>query len=450
LSAATRALEAQSFGLDVTGQNIANVNTPGYTRRSAILAEIPPEDSFSAGGGVTVTGLSAARAPLLDARLLQEQPLASRDAAVSSSLQTVQTALGQPGASIDNALSQFYDAFAALSRDPTSSNARYSVVTQGQALSQSFNQMSTRIADAGRDADSGVRSSVQQINSLAGQIASINTALSGADSATAASLGDQLGVALQSLSKLVDISTITHQDGSVDVSVGNGRALVVGANTYQVQVSSTAPQGYAALSIGDATITSEITGGQVGGLLHVRDVLVPTYATRLDQLAYGVATSVNSAHAAGFDLAGNAGGAFFTPLASSAGAAASISMNAAVVADPSLVAAAGSPSPGDNANAQAISNLRTATISGGNANPLDSWSALVYRVGADAQSAQQEQASHNNIVQQIGNLRDQVSGVSLDEEATMMVKFQRAYQANARFFSAIDQSFDTVLKMVGA
>jgi flagellar hook-associated protein 1 FlgK len=231
------------------------------------------------------------------------------------------------------------------------------------------------------------------------------------------------------------------------VSIGNGRALVAGANVYAIAATSTGPQGYAALSSGGFDVSAEISGGSIGGQLRVRDTFVPGYRASLDQLAYGVATAVNTAHQAGYDQNGAAGGAFFAPLASATGAAASIAMNSAVVNNTRLVAAGGTTTSGDNQAARAIANLRTASLPGGGT-PLNGWSSLVYQVGSDQQAASQEQLSRSEVVTQLQNLRDQTSGVSMDEEAAAMMKFQRAYEANARFFSAVNQSFDTLLSMV--
>src|SRR5262249_2813921 len=146
-------------------------------------------------------------------------------------------------------------------------------------------------------------------------------------------------------------------------------------------------------------------------------------------------------------LNGNAGVNFFNQPATVAGAASNLSVSAAVVANVKLVAAAGAPNAGDNQNARALANLQQAALSGGS-NPVDSWGSLVYRVGSYSAHPTANQSTHDQIVQQLQGLRDQVSGVSLDEEAGNMLKFQRAYEATARYFSAIQSSLDTLMQMV--
>ena len=163
LASAASALEAQRFGLDVAGQNIANVNTPGYARREALLASVPGYGRLSAGNGVEVTGVRAARDVLLARRLQQERPAEQREQAVAEALSLVETAIGQPGASVDAALDGFFDSFGRLSADPTSSTARQEVALQGGALAASFHDMAARLQLARRDANAGVRGSVDEI-----------------------------------------------------------------------------------------------------------------------------------------------------------------------------------------------------------------------------------------------------------------------------------------------
>ena len=199
-------------------------------------------------------------------------------------------------------------------------------------------------------------------------------------------------------------------------------------------------------------VTPEITGGRLGGLLQVRDVNIPDYQSRLDDLAFEVANQVNTIHTAGFDQSGVAAGdlfAFSTPPVGTAGAAAALIVDPAVAADSRLIAAAGIANGGDNQAARAIAALRERPVLNGNTATLsDAWGNLVYRVARDTRSAIDESSSRKAIVDQVDSLRDQVSGVSLDEEAMHLLKFQRAYEANARFFSVIDQTIGILLETV--
>jgi len=441
LSMTSRALEAQRMGLTVTGQNIANLNTEGYARRRLLLSE-------ALIGGVQVDGVRAQRDRLLEARVRQELPAESREAALADTLGVVEVALGRPGASIDQRLSAFFDSFSALASDPTSAVARAGVVQQGRLLAQDFHDISSRLAAAQRDADTQVRASVSNVNTLAARVARLNVAIAAAGE-DAEALQDERELALQELSEIADVSVIYRADGAVDVSVAGGRALVMGETSYAIDVTSAPPAGLATLSMDGVDITASMTRGRIGGLLDARDTRIPAYQQRLDELAYGVATAINTTHQSGFDLNGNAGGTFFSPLAGVAGAAAALQVDPAVDADPSLVAASGTGAPGDNQVARALADLRGArTMNGGTATFADSWGQLVYHVGSDTQTALAEQRSRQEVVVQVERLRDQVSGVSLDEESAQMIKFQRAYEANARFFSTVNSVLDTLMNMV--
>jgi flagellar hook-associated protein 1 FlgK len=450
LSAVSRSLAAQQTGLAVAGQNIANVNTPGYTRRAVDLSASLPIDPYSAGNGVDIVGIRAERADLIEAQLRHELPAQGREAAMADSLSQIETALGRPGSSIDSSLTKFFTAFSQLAQDPTSGVARQQVMVQAQALTGAFNDVAARLASAQRDADAQVKAGVDQINGLATQIASLNASMNAVSASGGEALRDKLGVALSTLSGLIDISVVARPDGGADVSVGNGHALVIGASPYPLGTSPMAGSGLADLTSGGSIITAAVTGGRVGGLLQVRDQLLPGYQARLDQLANGVATSVNAVHRAGYDLSGIAGIDFFVPPAAVAGSAGTMAVSASIIANSNLIAAAATPTPGDNQNARNITNLQQTPLAGGTTNPVDTWGALVYRVGTDAQTAANEQAGRDEIVKQLQTLRDQVSGVSLDEEAANMMKFQRAYEANARYFSAVDASLNVLMQMLRA
>jgi flagellar hook-associated protein 1 len=451
LTTAARALQAQQVGLDTVGQNIANVNTAGYARKQVDLASVAPSTPLSAGGGVDVVGIRSIRDQMLESRLRLEQPAEGREAALADTLSVVQTALGSAGSSIDASLTAFFNAWSDLSQDPTSSTARQAVLVQAQALSQSFNDMSGRLEDARSQADSGVRSTVDDINQLTTRIAALNDSIarSGGTGPMSASLQDQQNEAVKTLSTLVDVGVIPNQTGGVDVSFANGRPLVIGVNAYAIDLGKNA-EGLATLSSGGVDVTSEISGGRVAGLLEARDVSIPGYLGQLDTIASTLVQQVNALHVGGHDLDGAPGGNVFVPVATSAGAAAAMTVDPTLAANPRLIAAASSTAAGDNGNARAIAALQDARLFGGGTGTFnDAWADLTYSVGQDAANAAADQKSRQEIVTQVESLRDAVSGVSLDEEAMLMMKFQRAYEANARYFATIDSAITTLMNIVG-
>jgi flagellar hook-associated protein 1 len=449
----TRSLEAHRMGMDVAGQNIANVNTPGYARRTVDLASVQAPTRFNAGGGVEVQGVRSIRDRFLERRVQEEVPAQSREAAIAELLEVVEASLGTEGASIDARLNDFFGAFSRLADAPTSAVARDDVLNQGRQLARTFQEISGRLASGQRAADTRARETVTDINALAEQIAAVNRAYGSVSRGPQSlHLKDQLTSLVDQLSALVDVGVVERENGGVDITIGSGRALVVGEYAFALFAAPSPPDGLSAIMAGTRDVTAEIAGGRLGGVLAVRDTAIPNYMVQLDQLAHEVVEQVNAIHTAGFDQLGAAGGDFFSysiaPVGT-AGAAAAIRVDPAVVADARLIAAAGVALAGDNGAARAIAQLRDALVlNGGTATLVEGWSQLAYRIGRDVRTAQDARDSRAEIVRMVEALRDQAAGVSLDEEAAHLLKFQRAYEANAKFFTVVDETLSVLLNLV--
>jgi flagellar hook-associated protein 1 FlgK len=426
--------------MDAVGQNISNVNTPGYARRQVAFEEIPQGLDGSAGG-VRVEAITGARDTFTQQRLLNTQPLQSAQKMIADLTTSAQSVLGAPGKSLDNDLSSFFDAWSQLASNPTSGSARQSVVVQAQTVGQSFQRVSDQLSAVKTQAQAEVESTVTDIDTLADRIASLNTSLSavgGSSSIQGQTIVDQLYAAINELSQDLNVSVLAQSDGTLNISYAGGRALVVGAKSYGLSLSP----GSGNLTILDADgadVTSAFTDGKLGASLRVRDTIVPGYLNQLDTLAYNFVQQVNTVHAGGYDLNGTAGGDFFSPIASVSGAATAVTVDSSIAADPTTIAAAGTTVSGDNQNARAMTNLANTPVIGASTF-AQSWANLVYQVGQDTKTAQDAQQTYSSVVSQIQALNDSVSAVSLNEEAATLVKFQRGYQANAQFFAAINQT----------
>jgi flagellar hook-associated protein 1 FlgK len=450
LSSTARSLDAQRYGLDATGQNIANVNTPGYSRRVVDFGAIPPtSERLNAGNGVEVLGVRRLRDRFFDRRLFQENPAQHREDALADALGVVEAGLGSPDTSLNPRLTQFFDAFSALSQAPTSSSARADVVAKGQALAGAVRDTDARLQQAQLDSDRRIRSTVDQINSLANRLASLNDRIANADASGTMTLRDEQNEVVKELSTLIDVETIDHANGTVQVSYRRGKPLVIADVAYPVTIQNEPTTGFARLYSGVTDVTAAISGGKVAGLIAARDVNIPGYRTQLDALAYEVVQQVNTLHDAGFTVGGVDAPPFFQPLASATGAASLMALDATVAANPSLVAAGDvAATPGSNGTARSIAALRDARVLSGNTATFTGfYTDLVYDVGQDRSEAVSEGQVRAEVVNQIENLRDSVSGVSLDEEAAAMMRFQRAYEANARFFTTVNQTLDVLLNL---
>lgn len=451
LTMAGRSLQAQLLGLDTVGRNISNAATPGYSRQEVVFAAVPPAESWSGGGGVKAVRLTAARDMLIEQRIRLEVPMEMRDQAIVRQLGLVETVLGSEAPSVSEHLTSFFDAWAVLAEDPTSTTARIGVLSEAQSLANAFHDTAGVLTAGRMDADAGIRTAASEVNALAARLAELNRQLSisVSNDAAAIHLEDEIGVVLESMSRLVDIDTVRRQDGGFDVSIASGRPLVVGASAFAIEIGRDAA-GMTSLSCQGFEVTGEIAGGEIGGLIQIRDKLLPDYLGRLDRLAAALCEQVNTLHQAGFDLDGTAGGAFFVPPVAVEGAASSMQVEAAIGLDPRRIAAAGSATAGDNGTARALAALAHERVAGDGATFAEAWANFVYATGRDLQSARDDQQSRELISRQLFALRDAVSGVSLDEEALMMTRFQRAYEANARYFTVIDSAIQTLMQMVRA
>ena len=447
LSSATSALNAQRMGLDVAGQNLANINSVGYTRRTLQLEETLTGIG-GPGGGVSVAGVSAVRDQFVEARIQTERGGLAYDQAITGALSMVETGLGSPGNSLDASVSSFFDGFSSLAQDPGSTANRDVVVSRGKALAQSFADLAAQFSGAQQQADSAIRSAVDQVNTLSAQVAKLNGQIAAGLSNDVSALVDQRTVAANKLADLVGATVTPASDGTISVTAGQGRPLVNGNTAVPLTIGQAPGTGLSRIQSEGGDVTPELSGGQIGGWLKVRDTLVPSYQSQLDQFAYDLATTVNAVHASGYGAGGGTGQNFFAPPAGVAGAAKNMALDAAVAADSSLVAASSTGTAGDNQTAAALAALRNASQGPSGSSPANAWAQLVYRVGADSADAANSETTRQQIVNQLGALRDSASGVSSDEEAANLMKFQRAYEANARYFVTISQTIDALMAMV--
>src|SRR5688572_4249425 len=255
LTVATNSLLIQRMGMDVVGQNMANINTPGYTRRSLELEALPPVDPLSAGRGVTVTAIRAMRDELVEGRLRREQSDTAHDAAMAEMIAAAEGAIGLPGQSLDAQLTALFDAFAALADDPTSMVARDTVIRQGRELSQAFADLSRNFSAIQSDADRAVRVAVTDVNAITAELARLNVDIA-QSSYDAESIRDRQGVLLSELGKLTSIAVLPRADGGVDVALPSGRALVIGESAYPLETTADA---VTAVRLGDADVTADFT-----------------------------------------------------------------------------------------------------------------------------------------------------------------------------------------------
>jgi flagellar hook-associated protein 1 FlgK len=444
LSATSAALEAQRRGLEVAGQNIANVNTAGYSRRTMILAERSAAAPGEVGRGVEVSQIRAVRDLFLETRVRQEQQALSRDQVVAEAMSVLEAQLGQPGQSVDGQMAAFFNSFSALAEDPASLTLRDAVVREADRVAGAFREMAVRFDQSRRNADVGVRSTVEEINRLTTDIAALNARLNGVGGINNEAIVDSRNVLLGALADLTDI-TVSDASGTMTVSLASGQTLVSGSHIVALEVEDEPVTGMARVLTESQDVTPLLTGGRLGGWMHVRDRQMPAYGEMLDKLAFTFANEVNAVHTSGTDAQGNPGVALFTVSATEAGAAASLTLSAAVANDARLVVAEDAAA---NDAARAMAALRDGTLLDGASTLSDYWGQLVYRIGGDTAAADRVQQGRQQVMNQLQQLREATSGVSLDEEAASLMRYQRAYEANARYFTVVNDVLEVLMGLV--
>jgi flagellar hook-associated protein 1 FlgK len=446
LATALSGLLAAQGALTTTTNNVANVNTPGYSRQQPVLVAGDPIElgPLTFGTGVTLQSIESIRDPLLDAQIQQQSQGQGQYSTLASALQQTQVNFTPSTGDIGTQISNFFDSINQLSTDPADLSLRQGVLTAAGNLATSFNNTADNLTQQQASLDQSVVQTVGQINQLTGQIAGFNTQIGNLQNVgqSAGSLVDQRQQAIDQLSSLVDISVIPS-DSTLNLTTANGAPLVVGQQSFQLQ-TEIEPSGLHDVESQGADITSQISSGELGGTIEARDQQIPAIQGQLDTLAAGLANAVNTVQKAGFDLNGVAGTNLFTPPPGGAtGAAASLSV---AITNPSLIAASSDGSAGSNGNAQALYALSGQGIISGQS-PADYYSGVVFNVGNDASNASAEQTASALVLQQLNDQRSSISGVSLDEEAANMVRYQDAYAASAQVITTINDMLYTTINM---
>ncbi len=438
-------LDAAQGALDATSNNIANVNTPGYTREEAQFSEDPQSESNDqvTGGGVTLDGLQSIRDELLNMQINQQTSLQSAADTESSSLQPVQSYFTSTGTDIGSALAAFSSSLVTLSGNSNSPADQQGVLAAGQNLAAAFNTTANGLTGAQTAANQQVPDTISQINSLAQQIAQLNGQLAQVPAAdNGGTIQDQLDQAVQTLAGLTNIS-VTQTNNGETITTGSGTPLVIGNQAFNLQ-TATGPGGLQeVLDSNGNNISSTITGGTLGGSLNIANTVIPGFMTQLNTLASQFATAFNAAQAAGTDSNGNAGGAFFTGTPTLSGAAAGISVG---LTSPSQIAIGSDGSAGGNGNVANLSAVLTSALPSG-LSPENAYASLVFNVGTAASNASTQSTAIGDNLTQLNNLQGSVSAVNIDEETANLMRFQTAYEAASRIVSTVQVLDNAALNM---
>lgn len=457
-------LAAQSKALEVTGRNITNVNTRGYSRQRV---------NFSSGQMVAgmygsqtmpvrITGVTQARDIFLDRQVRTERSLTAGLTAKSSIYDSVQTALGQnistsgqasgvDGVSsstsgISGGLDAFFNSFQALSANPSDPATKNSVMDSASALVDQINAADQRLATVQSDQTAAIGSDVDNVNQLLKDVAGLNESIARYEASapgSALDLRDQRQAKLEDLAGYMNVETRPDASGNGQLQVfsrdGAGNEVSLVNRNY---VASDVSFNGSAFQAGSPATSLALTSGTMTTELTARDGYVQSVRDDLTNLSTQLRTSVNTAY-----NPGGAGQDFFA--AGTGGALLAIAPGLTA----STLQASATGDPGANELASAVASVADQNFSTGNGDAINGtlsgfFSGTVGRVGDALQTTNNELEDQNLTEQLALSRRDQVSGVSLDEETTNLMTYQKAFQASARFVNVIDQMLDVVVNQL--
>lgn len=436
---ASRSVSTQQRALEVTGQNISNVNTPGYTRQTAVLSPVASTSgaqlvgSSGVGGGVDISLVLRNRATWLD-RSADSLRAQVGDSGVATQLATrIEGVLGEPGdTGVQATLNRFFSSFQAAANQPDDATLRASAVRAGGQVLTRFEGLLSDLQTLHQETLTGAQAGVDQLNDLTKQIASFNHMIGGIQAAgqPANELLDQREALLEQLTSLTGALISGREGGELVVSVG-GITLVQGAESQALQLHE---DGTLATAGGTAV---PLAGGALGARLQVVQSVLPDYQSRFSAVRDALVREVNALHTSGRDRSGAQGTSFFVAQASG-----EWGVNPSLQADPSRLAL-GDGTAGDGSVARAIAQLRE------HPQLLAAYQSLVAETGARVVSARNRSEMATASLSQVQNMQAAEGGVNLDEELANMVAQQHVYSASARLLSTYDQMLETLIQRTG-
>jgi len=451
-----KALTANRFAVEVTSHNIANANTPGYVRQEAILATGIPQEIAGKllGRGVEVQEIRTIQNSFLDFQIFAAAQRMGQYQSEFIGAGQLDEIMGEAGDTLASSLSEFFNSLQELSSYPEDTSKRVAVKGAAESMVQMFHHLSSQLSDMRSDLDMQIQESVDEVNELLSEIASLNQQIlkQNAQGTHAGDYAAKRYQLLDELSQYIDFQQFESDDGTINLSSA-GITILEGTSAASLRTEADpANDGLSKIVLTTAggeevNITGRIRSGSIKGALVARDEYIKNSLDALDELAYQITSDFNAIHSAGYGLDGNSGYMFFQPLTGIEDAASQIALSSDID-DPTHIAAAQEPVPGDNRNALALAGLRDAlTMNGNTATYQDFLSSLIAQVGSTARETEQNYEVQELMHEQAITQREMISGVSLEEEMAKLIQFQQSLEAAARIMEIGSEILETVISL---
>jgi len=436
LSLGSAGIAAQNTGVSVATNNVANVNTEGYSRQRVDLNALRASPLI---GGVRSGTPNRLQDELLSGRIRNSAGSLAYSTQLASGLGDVEATLAQSPA-LHEKLGTVFSRLGQVATDPTDPSIREAVIEATRDFIADVRRRAAELADGLSQASIRIQDNTSQASTLAARLAASNTQVAKTDDPVARDERDRIAT---QLSALVGGTARIDKDGQMRFVLEDGAVLVDGSRASKLETTPDPTTGKANVFVVDGTsrreVTKTISGGKVGADLALRDKTITNAIGQLDQYAFDVAGAMNTAHSAGAGLDGVSGRNMFTPPSQVAGAASALALDPGLDANPDqLATASAGAGVGDNRGALALLALATAKVSSSGGTLSDSALAIVSSVGGQTAEAKASASREGLVGEHLAGLRDSLSGVDIQEELTNLSKFEHASSAMTRFVSTID------------
>lgn len=446
LAVARDGIMAQTAALDVTGQNVAGANTPGYVRRTPVLESVT-------GGGVVMSGAVRSFDRFTYAQLIDQSGRLSSATARATAISDVE-ALVTPGADhIGDRADALFNAFRELTVHPSDSAVRSAVLSSAQWLASGFSETANGLDAFRGELATRATDVAAEVNQRLNGIATLDKGIieSRGRGEDASDLIDRRDQMVREVADRVGARVVESPNGGITL-FGGGTVLYEGGRAAQLDISLDTDgllKVQANRNGNVIDITSGIQTGTLAGVKQSRDVDIAGLQTSLDAYAKDIADTINAIHVTGVALDGSTGRNLFTPSATVKGAAHAMALDPAMDGHPELLGTASNSTnlPGGNDIAVKLADLARNPINGGST-ASERYAAIASGVGQLRTTTESEEAMRQDTVATATALRESASGVSTDEEMIHLQQYQRAFEASTRVLSTINSLFDSVMDII--